>query len=971
MKKLIYSFLLMFLSVIFITGCAKANAGKDRTAMSGSTVVLDGSKSSSSTNKELLYKWEQVGGKNVELSDKDTSKASFIAPNALSRTLLTFRLTVVEVGEKYSNVDYVKITILPNETPDTVKPLITLLGEAAVTLTAGESYTDAGATAQDDRDGNITDKIIITGSVDTATAGTYTLSYNVSDTAGNAADTVTRTVVVQTVATPPTITIQKGTYKPNDIVTVTIDGTLSGDRDWAGVYRAEDNNDWNNVIAWNWVNNGENTLNEDTKEMPAGNYEVRLFFHNATDIEKAKSSFTVSVAEKEYGKAGSHSTDYQPKNITSQTTVYYPTDLAAGDKVPVVFFTPGWHANAEDYKHTDYSSLLNFIASQGYYVIYIRQGWLNNSTFTTYQDSLDLYAEHIDTSRIGVIGHSLGGGNTFKILNYFSKEKDYGKNGRFIMVLEGWYAWQMNEEDLKNLPSNTNIVMQQYGEKGNNAANNTDPRIVLTEYYMLDSIPKNQKDYQVYAGADHHYPYGSRDYDEMQIILKPLDALMTYTFGEGLEAARVVALEQGSDDPYKHANGIQEVKPIVEYGSKCDGSDTQTNIDYCDMAQWYYSKQLILHQKGHWRPSMANNFASRAAYINTLPFSGFTMVGNSYTNRIMEPNTPLLSYEYIWNEVKDVKDLYPTKSNFLVVDMHFPADFWNDAVWDNVTANFKTLAKVAKDLGFRGIIYDDEAYDLESHKMINYKHGNEWYDNKAYKNPNYTFSEHSTKITARFKKIMEAMISEYSAIDVLYYHSPVEGHIKANTGIDGHPVVVNVGLEREHEWIGAMFVGLKQGLSREATLHDMGENYRLRTQKHFDDTYTWRKHTIASNATNTAVDATAHWIVPTADRANWAEKVYVNFMVSNEPLESESYPEFDTTNSVGLDDMKSTLERSIDKSDKYVTFYSASSSDNQNGRIQLDWLNDPATFSDDGSAYKLDATWKAMVEDVYSSKILK
>ena len=681
---------------------------------------------------------------------------------------------------------------------------------------------------------------------------------------------------------------------------------------------------------------------------------------NTTDVNNTTTIRT-------YGKEGSHPTAYHDEVDGNMTRVYYPTDISAGEKVPVVFFASGYGSS----KATDYESLLRFVASHGYYVIYAKHAW--NSVFANMDKMLDNangILPKIDTTRVGVMGHSLGGGYTFNILKHFS-DMGYGNNGRFVMVLEGYYAYNLTEAQMKNLPSNTNVVMQQYGVGGNNAINDTDPRITLTEYYMLDSIPDSQKDWQIVENADHHYPYGNKPYAQMQGILKPLDALMEYTFKVAPSAsAREVALEQGSDDPYNQGNGIQVVNAKSDYTYKCD-HDTTVYIDYCDMAQWYSNKQLILHQKGHWLPSMAGNYASRATYINTLPFSGFMMVGNTYTNRVMEVNAPLLSYAYIWNEVKSVKDLYPTKSNFLVVDMHFPADFWDDAVWNNVITNFQTVAKVANDLGFRGIIYDDEAYDLESHKMMNYKHGNAWYDVKAYKNPNYTFVEHSAKITARFKQIMEAMVSVYPAIDVLYYHSPVEGHIEADSGIDGHPVVVNVGLEREHEWTGAMFLGFKQGLSHQATLHDMGEDYRLRTQKHFDDAYTWRKQTIASDATNDAVDATAHWIVPVSDRVDWAEKVHVNFMVSNEPLANVDYPEFDTTNSVGVNDMKITLERSLDKSDKYVSFYSASSSDNQRGNIQLDWLNDPATHADDGSAYGLDVAWKSMLEEVYTTKVLK
>jgi len=88
---------------------------------------------------------------------------------------------------------------------DTTKPTITLLGQTSVTLTVGDTYTDAGATASDDRDGDITANIQTTSNVDTTTAGTYTVTYNVSDAAGNEADSVTRTVVVTQSDTIPVV----------------------------------------------------------------------------------------------------------------------------------------------------------------------------------------------------------------------------------------------------------------------------------------------------------------------------------------------------------------------------------------------------------------------------------------------------------------------------------------------------------------------------------------------------------------------------------------------------------------------------------------------------------------------------------------------------------------------------------------------------------------------------------------------
>jgi hypothetical protein len=77
---------------------------------------------------------------------------------------------------------------------DGIGPVITLNGTSTINLTVGDLYTDLGATAVDTIDGNVT--VTPTGAVNTAVASTYTVTYNASDAAGNAATAVTRTVVV-------------------------------------------------------------------------------------------------------------------------------------------------------------------------------------------------------------------------------------------------------------------------------------------------------------------------------------------------------------------------------------------------------------------------------------------------------------------------------------------------------------------------------------------------------------------------------------------------------------------------------------------------------------------------------------------------------------------------------------------------------------------------------------------------------
>lgn len=76
---------------------------------------------------------------------------------------------------------------------DTTPPSITINGPATVTHPEGTAYTDAGATATDLVDGDVTAQT--TGTVGSA-PGTYTLTYTATDAAGNVA-TASRTVIVE------------------------------------------------------------------------------------------------------------------------------------------------------------------------------------------------------------------------------------------------------------------------------------------------------------------------------------------------------------------------------------------------------------------------------------------------------------------------------------------------------------------------------------------------------------------------------------------------------------------------------------------------------------------------------------------------------------------------------------------------------------------------------------------------------
>ena len=96
---------------------------------------------------------------------------------------------------------------------DTEKPVITLKGNSEITLNQGDKYNDEGASATDNIDGDITSKIKVSGKVDITKSGTYTITYTVTDKAGNRTEVTRKVTVVATITTTMSTTKKKTTTK--------------------------------------------------------------------------------------------------------------------------------------------------------------------------------------------------------------------------------------------------------------------------------------------------------------------------------------------------------------------------------------------------------------------------------------------------------------------------------------------------------------------------------------------------------------------------------------------------------------------------------------------------------------------------------------------------------------------------------------------------------------------------------------
>ncbi|MDA9361262.1 BspA family leucine-rich repeat surface protein [Flavobacteriaceae bacterium] len=137
--------------------------------------------------------------------DGDLTSSIITSGTVDTSTVGTYTL-VYSVSDSASNIVSTTRTVIVNSPLDTTPPSITLTGASIISVAVGTNWTDPGATATDDVDGDLTSSITTSGAINTSNTGTFTISYSVSDAAGNTAS-VNRTVVVLIDSIAPVITL--------------------------------------------------------------------------------------------------------------------------------------------------------------------------------------------------------------------------------------------------------------------------------------------------------------------------------------------------------------------------------------------------------------------------------------------------------------------------------------------------------------------------------------------------------------------------------------------------------------------------------------------------------------------------------------------------------------------------------------------------------------------------------------------
>ena len=113
-------------------------------------------------------------------------------------------------------------------------PSLTLIGNDSVAIEVYHSYAEQGATALSNTGSNISSLIVQTGTVDTATLGTYVLTYSITDQFGFTSTKQRRVVVMDT--TKPSIQTNAGTPMiTHQVGTPYMDPITVSDNYWTGI----------------------------------------------------------------------------------------------------------------------------------------------------------------------------------------------------------------------------------------------------------------------------------------------------------------------------------------------------------------------------------------------------------------------------------------------------------------------------------------------------------------------------------------------------------------------------------------------------------------------------------------------------------------------------------------------------------------------------------------------------------------
>lgn len=294
------------------------------------------------------------GATAVDVEDGDISALITSSHNVNTAVAGSYTVTY-SVTDSDGNTVTATRSVTVSAVPVDAPPVITVIG-GTVSQQEGTPYADAGATALDPEDGDITGSIVVVSTVNTSVPGAYTVTYTVTDSGGNTVQAVRDVNITAIVDEPPVISLVGPTPYGLVIVEggVLVDPGATAldpeDGDITGSIIADDSGVDVNVpgvysITYTVTDSGGNTVisSRSVEVVAAGYYASPTglpgnpgTFESPWDIQSALETQTIPAGETLYLKPGT----------------YFARPASGANSLASVDY-PGQTVNAYEVNHSD------------------------------------------------------------------------------------------------------------------------------------------------------------------------------------------------------------------------------------------------------------------------------------------------------------------------------------------------------------------------------------------------------------------------------------------------------------------------------------------------------------------------------------------------------------------------------------------------------------------------------------------
>lgn len=251
------------------------------------------------------------------------------------------------------------------------------------------------------------------------------------------------------------------------------------------------------------------------------------------------------------------------------------------------------------------------------------------------------------------------------------------------------------------------------------------------------------------------------------------------------------------------------------------------------------------------------------AYIESLPFEGMVInIPASWS--AMSPGVVIREGD-VREWLAPLADFNANKFNYLVIENNKPGDLFDDAAWAQAAANWRVIATVAQETGFRGILFDNEEYAA---------HWDNFPDDVDAAGRARGLDAYRAQAQARGLQIMQGVVSVFPAAQIAVAHGP---YLSVPPGAGAVPAItLQAGGWQDQELSGPFFTGLVAGAAAAQTVIDAGELYALRSADDF----------AASRAYRNALGPLIPWPTGPDVVTDWSARVDAGHMIY-----TNTYPE--------------------------------------------------------------------------------